>query len=431
MSSNLYVIGNRKLANELGACETLSGLKDIDDQAAIIVIWGTSNPKAKNWVVNNADNAKYQIYIADTDDNIIRDIENVIVYSTKEELIKNLRIDVDKEVCQPSESSTQTKPFVRVEPHNLAPMVIVSSGTGGMGKTTTSLTLAQRVAELMQENGRSDFKVILIDGNIKQNSVSKALGLNRSGQHVTTTLDVARKMLDITTPQERQQAIDDCIIKPNWLNLLRPKAWNKNPPYRFATVLSPDASLYDEDLVTPSLYNAIITYSRQIADFVILDTEEIKTGDINIHSSNEFTDMILPQLKTDNAYLLGIFGQGDSSLTEHLKQTLDKMWTLYGIGKDAVFVKAARIQKGIHPINDNQIQELYPNAHFIGVEYESEIVRGLLQQGGIIPHDNLEVSKTLDVMIRKVLGHQDIFNSDMNMENKKDTRKKGWKFWEK
>jgi Mrp family chromosome partitioning ATPase len=293
---------------------------------------------------------------------------------------------------------------------HLCPLIISTGGSGGLTKTTTAINLAQRAAVLAKENKKPLYRVCLMDGNIHQGSVRKNLLLQNAP--VPTVYDLALKLQTIYIESEKRQAVLDTIIKPDDINEYRKSTPNVDT-VDFALVLAPPGEINDNQLVTPEFYNYVINVVRSVSDLVILDTEELKLDSFNDPMPNELNQIILPQLRTNDAYLLGMFTSGTQAPAEELYDVLEAL-RLQSIPKSKLFIKGARMQSRDAEISDETYQSKFPQGTFVGLDFESEGIREKIKLG-LIVHDDHMVSKAGDKVLRTITGF-DFFKSDKALD---------------
>lgn len=157
-----------------------------------------------------------------------------------------------------------------------APVVVVFSGKGGVGKTATALALAQRAA---RKGGLA--RVLLVDANRGQGDVRKYLRL-RSG-----TLP---SIFDAAASGEPRRG----IVGPTALNAARGETL---AALGFGAVLAPDDEHADPAAVPAAAYRAVVDYARARFDLVVLDTQIVEAAD-----TSGLVDGLVVPLLCDGAY---------------------------------------------------------------------------------------------------------------------------------
>jgi septum formation inhibitor-activating ATPase MinD len=157
----------------------------------------------------------------------------------------------------------------------LAPVLISWAGKGGVGKTSTSITIAQGA-------GRAGLKTTLIDSSIGQNGVSVVLRVNKRS---TPTI------YDAATSGDLKRA----FLTPAMLSDIRTGGAVED--MTFALVAAPPSGLADPHVVTGDVYSRIIQLARETSDLVVIDTQIREAALAAQHTI--FTQAIVPLLKAD------------------------------------------------------------------------------------------------------------------------------------
>ena len=157
-----------------------------------------------------------------------------------------------------------------------APVVIVFSGKGGVGKTAVALGLAQRAA---RKGGLA--RVLLVDANRGQGDVRKYLRL-RSGS--------LPSVFDAAAAGDPRRG----IVGPTALNAARVETL---AALGFGAVLAPDDEHADPAAVPAAAYRAVVDYARARFDLVVLDTQIIEAAD-----TSGLVDGLVVPLLCDGAY---------------------------------------------------------------------------------------------------------------------------------
>lgn len=148
---------------------------------------------------------------------------------------------------QPVPQRSQHPPQ-RVE---LAPVIIVFAGKGGVGKSVISAALAERAASV---GGIS--KVVLADANRGQGDVRQYL---RVTGPLPSIFDAAIS-----------GRIGTAIVGPKRLNPARPAG---SQELHIGVILAPTAEQADPTVVTPQVYAATIAEARSVSDLMVIDTQ--------------------------------------------------------------------------------------------------------------------------------------------------------------
>jgi Mrp family chromosome partitioning ATPase len=180
----------------------------------------------------------------------------------------------------------------------LGAFVINYSGKGGVGKSTTSLQLANVAAE-------AGLRVVLIDGNSGQGDLRTYLRLNRT--NLPTMYDAAIG------------SIKDAILTPATINANREENLGE---IKFAFIGAPPDDINDPSIVTDALYRDVIHFARRNADLVIMDTQIVESSD----RTGVVNMLLLPALVHD-AWGIGVADMstvGVNNLNNRLRKFINE-----------------------------------------------------------------------------------------------------------
>lgn len=141
----------------------------------------------------------------------------------------------------------------------LAQVIVTMSGSGGVGKTTTSIALAQRAATRGQ-------RVVLFDADLAQGDVGSLL----------------RVATDATLPSVYDGTvladgdIRSCLITPDQMKASRDA---RLQDLRFTLVQAPDQEELLSGRVRPANILPLVNQAREMADLVIIDTPPVEPDD--------------------------------------------------------------------------------------------------------------------------------------------------------
>jgi hypothetical protein len=163
-----------------------------------------------------------------------------------------------------------------------AKVVVVFSGKGGTGKTSTSILLAKIAA-----SAQPDSRVVLVDGNRGQGDVRQFLWRDVP-RDVPSISDYA-----LGTPMAK------CLIDPREVQM---------DDVRFWTLLAP---LVDETItIQPYHYARAIEELRYVCDLIVVDTQSAEVNDTALI----LTEAMLPLLReTGDGFGLCLFDASKSS----------------------------------------------------------------------------------------------------------------------
>lgn len=281
-------------------------------------------------------------------------------------------VDAMFAAAAPPEAPQQVQAPRRIRGHG-GPLAIICAEKGGVGKTNTTLALAQRAADLAPGK-----RVVLVDMNRGQGDIRKYLKLG--GAQVPSILDAAIS-----------GNIAEAVLSPDQVTAARHSSL---PPISFGVVLAPEPEAADPRIVTPDVYQRVIDLVRDQADLVFVDTQIIE-----IHDTSGLVDgLIVPALAHD------AFGV---TLTDTSAPGVSNLVTMLGYFA----------QQGV-PSNRLMI---VINRALAG--YDTNVLRGMLQKYGIfagaveeksllarqanmgrIPHNDPSLAPVLDSVLLRITG---------------------------
>lgn len=191
-------------------------------------------------------------------------------------------------------------------------VIICAAGKGGVGKTVTSLLIADVAAEM-------GLTAVLVDGNRGQADIRKYLRLDGGS---------LRTVYDAYETNDPSQA----LLKPKDFAHLRAAAHLDQPD--FGLVLGPPSDLADPRFASANVYGDIIDYARTIADLVIVDTQIIEA-----HRTDLWNHTMLPLLIGD-AWLVGITDESSTGI-QNLYDRLGEL-RLAGVRPDRTLILASQ-----------------------------------------------------------------------------------------
>jgi len=220
-------------------------------------------------------------------------------------------------------------------------LIVVIAGSGGVGKTSTSLDLADLAAE-------AGLKAVVIDANKGQPDVHKRMRI----------------------PEGFLPTIYDTVVTGMPSNsLLAPARYN---PYRadatgnnlgFGLIAGPPSQFADE---TPaSAYGQAIDYARANADVVIVDTQILEAT-----QSDLFADVLIPRLRTDG-WLVGVYGPAATS-EDNIFERLGELVERDGVPRNRVFVVARNFLQFTESAREQVEHRIGANGKFAGVVLRDE-----------------------------------------------------------
>ena len=263
-------------------------------------------------------------------------------------------------------------------PHTInggCPTIIVFGAKGGVGKTTTSIHLAQRAGRLCP-----DMRVTLIDANRGQGDIrTKLRTLN-----VPTIFDAL--------PEEGRGA----IITPPALDKDRP---GHLEPLAFALIAAPPSELSDPSQVTPQVYQNALSEARSVSDLVIVDTQISEKYD----TTKLFENFLIPLLiKDENAWGVGATEDSPESINNLLERL--HQYRTRGVKPGKIFTLIAQAHAHNTPEDLRDFESMFDQASsFAGaVPYNKTIYNRL--SSGILCESIPQVAAPLDRILYAVTG---------------------------
>lgn len=280
----------------------------------------------------------------------------------------------------PSATPTeQTDP----EPAQSAPLaprgqlVFTFAGKGGVGKTTVSISLAQRAAA-------AGLRVVLVDANVRQGDIRGFLRLD-----------------DAALPTIYQAAatgeLSDAIVAP--ADLSGGRDLGTNAP-GFAAVFAPPSSLVEESVVTPALYMRLVEQARDIADLVIVDTQIIDPTPVTLVPI--VSEFILPNLATD-AWGVGIADSDPANL--HNGETVLGMLAQQGVPPSRLLTLVNRAYPAYQSIAEGMLSKFAAHSTPIGIVHETPDVKYSTSAGRGVGNE-AAFADVLDMVLGRVFPNE-------------------------
>lgn len=294
-------------------------------------------------------------------------------------------------------SRTTTKPppeQTRSRTHR-GNLIFIASGKGGVGKTTTAISLAHKASS-------SGEQTIVIDLNRGQPDLQKYLRLG------SNPLRCAYDAYKTSNPS-------DSILTPSEYGYLREQA--KLPVPDFAIVLGPPSDLSDPSYVSAAVYGQIIDYARSISDLVIVDTQIVES-----HRTDLWDHAIIPALRAD-AWLIAITDESSPGVS-NLFERLSEMET-EGVTHARTIILAAGYEffsSDDFSYFQNKFSGL---GTFIGSTGFDEVFRDQINLGKITQSQKIEPA--ICKILERVSGRSDLYSGEEEMAPKRKMRMFGKK----
>ena len=267
-------------------------------------------------------------------------------------------------------------------------LVIVSSGRGGGGKSTTALGLADKAA-------KAELSCIVIDANRGQPDVRIYMAIPRSAP-VPTIYD-AHATQDVTA----------AFMFPGDYATYR-SAQGLNTP-DFGLVLGPrSAQQADQKYSSPRVYGDVIDHARTLADVVIVDTQMMEQ-----EPSDLWRHLFIPLLRAD-AWLVAVTDDsppGRSNLEERLRALRED-----GVESGRTMVLASHYA-AYTDRDEAQLNQIYSGlGSVIGHTDYDEKYRQMTHDGHL-DSSNPAVSPALNAILSRVTGRIDLFTEPDHSRN--------------
>ena len=271
--------------------------------------------------------------------------------------------------------------------HNLGQVVINMAAKGGVGKSTMSMLLAERAADLV------GMRVVLVDANRGQGDVSTYLRVKDA--LVRGDLPTVYNVAVGTDPTK-------VIVAPDQINAARHAQLQH---LHFAAAFAPTDAHADPKVVTTEIYAETVLAARQIADLVIVDTQILESYD----TSGLFDGLIAPLLATDGWALAtsDLSGPSVDNLYSRLSELIMK-----GVPKDRILWAMNRVNvSAAFDLAGLQDRFSVVSVPIGSILNNDDLAAGMLV--GRIDHANPAVSVVLDAALYRITGNEAFNNQQV------------------
>lgn len=270
---------------------------------------------------------------------------------------------------------------------NDAAVVIVTSGKGGVSKTTTATSLASAAAN-------AGLSALLLDANPEQGSVRTLLGIG-GARSIPNISDLAHGA-----------SVRDVVLSPHVLNANRDKA-GRVKPEQFYTVLAPVTQNVPDQQMLSRLYGQVLEETRGAFDLIIVDTGPL--GRQFMHDPL-ITEVLLP-LARDRAWVVAITDSSGMS-REDLQFTLG---TYHATGASGRLVPMMGLldpaYEGVTPeLVERYVHKTFAGIadHFAGITVRDHTLEALFNAHVINP-EHAAIRPVIQAILRLVTGRDDLF----------------------
>lgn len=258
-----------------------------------------------------------------------------------------------------------------VTPAGRSPLLIVWGATGGVGKTTLALSLAERAAAAGK-------KVILIDGN-------------RGQGDIRTYLRLTNKSLPTIFDTTLGHEANSVIVSPRSLKDARAA---HEGVLHFALVQAPTERHSDPAIVGGDVYNAVINAARNLADLVIVDTQVVERFD----TSGLVGTIITPSLAR-GAYSIAVTDHNPAGTTNLINRLTD--FTTAGAAHDRMFVVVNRVPD-LAVIDETKMTQVFgKTASYLGAIETDNAITATMNSGNVPTMDGAG-SKIIEYVLWQV-----------------------------
>ena len=316
-----------------------------------------------------------------------------------------------------------------------AKVVLVTSGKGGVGKTTTSVLLAKLASEAKGPDGEAAIeRVLLIDGNRGQDDVQKILRFTPKPDGSPAEPPT---IVQYTMTGDPLSA----VITPDQLAKMRPERLDADvlSRVRFHTVLAPPHHLGNRDDTPARSYAELIAWAKQKFDLIIIDTQLMEG------QPTDLLEEAWVPLVRDGAWVVGVTELTTLGM-QGLKQALgyfnqkagvrDRLLTVINLAEDRLDPEHAEAFR-------RAFAEVALPQNFLGSATRDPSLQNDLIVRAELPAHLPSVRPMLTAVLRVVTGLPAFDQGEYDPDNPiaqaepaggdapKAKKGGGWKFWKK
>jgi MinD-like ATPase involved in chromosome partitioning or flagellar assembly len=258
-----------------------------------------------------------------------------------------------------------------------APVVISFAGKGGVGKTATAITIAERAAQTID-----GLRSIVFDMSLAQGDVRTYLRLN--GVPLPSIYDAAVSRTDDT--------FDDIIINPKRLAAHR----SNKSPLHLGIILAPERDQADPYIVDASVCLRAVEVARSRADLVVIDTQIIEAFD-----SSGLIDSVVIPLLLDGAWGLGISDSSTAAAGNLLN--VFESFVSRGVPSNRLMALFNRVSPDVALVMDAASEYVGDLATWMGAVIEDPAIKRVMNRGEIPGSDGVEATVEYTDAIDRIL----------------------------
>ncbi len=253
-------------------------------------------------------------------------------------------------------------------------LVVVIAGSGGVGKTSTSIDTVKVASE-------AGLKAVIVDANRGQPDVHKRMRIPEGT--VPTVFDVVRTGVASAG-----------LVRPEQYSPYR--AASGAAPLSFATIFGPPADAAES--TTASAYGQAIDHALSLADLVVVDTQILESTQSDI-----FTEVLIPRLR-DGGWLVGVYDSKATS-ADNLFERLDELVGRDGVPRSRVLVVGRDFKEFPAEAREEAERALQTNGMFAGAILSQPAYRQATNTGDFRT-DLPEVGPVIRHLLHAVTGQE-------------------------
>ena len=245
-------------------------------------------------------------------------------------------------------------------PGSLCPVIFVTAGKGGVGKSMTSIALAQYAAKKMD-----GLRVTLVD-------------MNRGQGDLRTFLRLARVHIPDIYRAAMLGSNDGLLITPQRMTELRGAAYGE-VGFAFIAAPEPEPESTDPKVVTADVYLSAIEHARRHSDLVVVDTQIAESRD----TSGLYDEVTLPIARDDDkARILGIT-DGESAGFENLQRRFKNFAERSSVPVNRMMLMLNNFRPSMLSLQEEIIEYIGSEYHYVGTVVHDEDLEAMQSAGHV------------------------------------------------